>query len=72
MSVQSPMRTRQHVEDDAVEVEEHPFAQLDVRAVVAEERRLHPHRLAAPAEQLIVERVIQLAREHLFAFGHGR
>src|SRR3712207_8745990 len=33
------------VEHDAVEVEEHPLAELDVRAVVAEERRLHPHRM---------------------------
>ena len=41
------MRTAAHVEHDAVEVEEHPFAELDVRAVVAEERRLHPDRVAA-------------------------
>src|SRR3712207_6858131 len=39
------------VEHDAVEVEEHPLAELDVRSVVAEERRLHPHRVAAAAEQ---------------------
>src|SRR5688572_31838282 len=35
------------VEDDAVEVEEHALAEIDVRAVVAEERRLHPDRVAA-------------------------
>ena len=40
-----------HVEHDAVEVEEHPLAELDVRAVVAEERRLHPHGVAALAEE---------------------
>ena len=40
------------VEHDAVEVEEHPLAELDVRPVVAEERRLHPDRVAASAEQL--------------------
>src|SRR5690606_27654202 len=34
---------RAYVEHDAVEVEEDPLAQLDVRAVVAVERRLHPH-----------------------------
>src|SRR5262245_41377806 len=40
-----------HVEDHAVEVEEDPLAQQDVRAVVAEERRLHPDRLPALAEE---------------------
>jgi CHAT domain len=30
------------VQHDAVEVEEHPLAQLDVRAIVAEKGRLHP------------------------------
>src|SRR5215471_5037479 len=40
-----------HVEDHAVEVEEDPFAQQDVRAVVTEERRLHSDRLPAPAEE---------------------
>jgi hypothetical protein len=40
-----------HVEDDAVEVEEDPLAKLDVGAVVAEERRLHPDRLPALAEE---------------------
>ncbi len=40
-----------HVEDDAVEVEEDALAEKDVRAVVAEERRLHPDILAAGTEQ---------------------
>src|SRR5262249_32299506 len=31
--------------------EEHPLAQQDVRAVVTEERRLHPDRLPASAEE---------------------
>jgi hypothetical protein len=39
------------VQHDAVEVEEHPLAQLDVRAVVAEEGRLHPHRVPSRTEQ---------------------
>ena len=43
---------RAHVQDDAVEVEEDALPELDVRAVVAEERRLHPHGVAAAAEQL--------------------
>jgi hypothetical protein len=47
--IPNPHRT--HVQHDAVEVEEHAFPQLDVRAVVTEERRLHPHRLAASAEK---------------------
>ena len=41
-----------HVQDDAVEVEEDTFAQVDVRAVIAEERRLHPHRVPTGAEQV--------------------
>jgi hypothetical protein len=40
-----------HVQDHAVEVEEHALAELDIRAVVAEERRLHPHRATTLAEQ---------------------
>lgn len=42
---------RAHVEHHAIEVEEHAFAQVDVLAVVAVERRLHPHAVAAGAEQ---------------------
>ena len=38
---------RAHVEDDAVEVEEDALAEQDVRAVVAEEGRLHPDFTAA-------------------------
>ena len=41
-----------HVEHDAVEVEEALAAEVDVRAVVAKERRLHPDIVAAGAEQL--------------------
>src|SRR5262249_14330409 len=39
------------VEHHAVEVEEDPLAQQDVRAVVAEERRLHPDAVAPRAAQ---------------------
>src|SRR6188474_2707350 len=42
---------RAHVEHHAVEVEEHPLAELDVGAVVAEERGLHPDRIPAGAEE---------------------
>jgi hypothetical protein len=41
--------TLQH---DTVEVEEHALAELDVGAVVAKERRLHPDGVPAAAEQL--------------------
>jgi len=44
-----------YVEDDAVEVEEDPFAQQDVRAVVTEEGRLNPNGLPALAEKLFQE-----------------
>src|ERR671914_1481332 len=67
---------RAHVEHDAVEVEEDPLPELDVRAVVAVERRLHPDGVAPGAEQLAqdapslllltfargVERLAQVAR----------
>jgi hypothetical protein len=43
---------RADIQDDAVEVEEDAFAELDVRAVVAIERGLHPDALAALAEQV--------------------
>src|SRR5690606_28674720 len=92
------------VQDDAIEVEEHPLTELDVRAVIAIERRLHPYGVAAGAEQrfedaaallyrilpaaierlaqiagpvacvdqLGVERVVQLARQHLLPLAaHG-
>ena len=42
---------RTDVEHDAIEIEEHAFTELDVRTVVAEERRLHPHGVAAAGEQ---------------------
>ena len=42
---------RADVQHHAVEVEEHPLAELDVRAVIAEERRLHPDGVAALSEQ---------------------
>ncbi len=41
-----------HVEHHAVEVEEHPLAQQDVRPIVAKERRLHPDRIAPLCEQV--------------------
>ena len=41
-----------HVEHDAVEVEEHPLPEQDVRAVVAEKRRLHPDCLTPGPEQV--------------------
>src|SRR5262245_53016201 len=40
------------VEHDAVEVEEHALAKLDVRSVVAEEGRLHPDGVAAGGKEL--------------------
>lgn len=40
------------VQYDAVEVEEALRPQMDVRAVIAVERRLHPHVLAAAAEEI--------------------
>ena len=40
------------IEHHAVEIEEHTLAELDVGAIVAEEWRLHPHAVAAPAEEL--------------------
>src|SRR5262249_7661899 len=42
-----------HVEDHTVEVEEDPLPQQDVRAVVAEERRLHPAALATGPEEFL-------------------
>ena len=47
----SPDADQADVEHDAVEVEEDPLAELDVGAVVAEEGRLHPDAVAAPAEE---------------------
>src|SRR5712671_4370267 len=41
------------VEHDAVEVEENPLSELDVRAIVAEEGRLHPNGVATGAKQLV-------------------
>src|SRR5262249_50123633 len=41
-----------HVEHDTVEVEEHALPEQDVRAVVAEERGLHPDALPPAREQL--------------------
>lgn len=40
------------VEHDAVEIEEHTLAEMDVRTVVAEEWRLHPDAVATAAEEL--------------------
>src|SRR5215203_1833985 len=40
-----------HIEHDAVEIEVDALAQLDVRAVVAKKRGLHPDRVATGAEQ---------------------
>lgn len=41
-----------HVQHNAIEVEEHPLAEFDIRPVIAEEGRLHPHGVANLAEQL--------------------
>ena len=43
---------RTHVQNDAVEIEEDPFAQFDIRSVVALERRLHPYTVASLTEQV--------------------
>ena len=40
------------IQNHAIEIEEHTLAQLDVDAVVAEERRLHPHGVSTCAKQL--------------------
>ena len=41
-----------HIQNHAIEIEEHTLAQLDVDAVVAKERRLHPHGVSTCAKQL--------------------
>ena len=41
-----------HIQNDAVEIEEHTFAQFDVDAVVAEKWRLHPNGFATFAKQI--------------------
>jgi hypothetical protein len=46
---------RTHVQYDAVEIEEHPLPQFDIRAVVAEKWRLHPHCIAAGTKQFAQE-----------------
>jgi hypothetical protein len=46
-------RAPAHVEDHVVEVEEHPLAEQDIRAIVAVEGGLHPDALPARAEQLL-------------------
>ena len=48
------------VEHDAVEVEEDALAEMDVRAVIAVERRLHPDRVAARAEEVRQDAAAQL------------
>ena len=62
--VADPHRT--DVQDNAVEIEEHPLAELDIRTVVAIERRLHPHAVAALTEQVAQHaatfRLLRLAR----------
>src|SRR5262245_14740105 len=55
------------VEHDAVEVEEALFAEADVRAVVAEEGRLHPYIVAAGTE----ERSEDFAAAGLVGFARG-
>ncbi len=40
-----------HIQHHAVEIEEHALAEIDIRAVIAEKRRLHPHALPALAEE---------------------
>ena len=43
---------RADIQDDAIEVEEDTLAELDVGAVVTEERRLHPDAFAALGKQV--------------------
>src|SRR5205823_14246200 len=57
--VADPHRT--DVQDNAVEIEEHPLAEFDVQSVVAVERRLHPHRIATPAKQFAQNAAAALA-----------
>jgi hypothetical protein len=44
-----------HVQHNAVEIEKHTLAQLDVPAVIAKERWLHPDRVAPLPEELSEE-----------------
>jgi hypothetical protein len=48
--IANPDRT--HVQHDAVEIEEDPLAELDVRTVITIERRLHPDGVATCREQV--------------------
>ena len=41
-----------HIQNDAVEIEEHTFAQFDVDTVVAEKWRLHPNGFSTFAKQI--------------------
>jgi hypothetical protein len=43
---------RAHIQHDAIEIEEHPFAEIDVGIVIAGERRLQKDGIATRAEQL--------------------
>ena len=55
------------VEHDAVEVEVDALAEMDVRAVIAVERRLHPDCVAARAEEVREDAAAQVG----VAFGGG-
>jgi len=48
------------IKDYAVKIEENPFTQLDVGAVVAIKWRLHPHRIAALTENLLAQLSAQI------------
>src|SRR6185312_6331995 len=58
---------RTDVQHDAIEVEENALAELDVAAVVAKERRLHPYGVAARAEQVAQD----ASARFLFRFARG-
>jgi len=49
-----------YIQYDAVEIEKHATAEQDIFSLVAEERRLHPDRIAPPAEELLQNRAAEL------------
>jgi hypothetical protein len=50
-----PDANRANVENDAIEIEIDSFAEFDVDPIIAKERRLHPHRVAAFSENQLAE-----------------
>ena len=57
-----------NVQHDAIEIKEHSLAEFNVRAIVAEEGRLHPHGVATLAEQ-IAQDATTTSRRFILACG---